>query len=290
MKQSIKSRTIKQHINAFALLFLGNLALLISPNHVFGQLNREQPKVLQSVGIDEHLGETIPLDARFATSNGDSVTIGELLEEGKPVLLNPLYYNCPMLCSLVIDGILDATNELAWSPGKEYIIISFSIDANETHNMAADYKNRYISKLNKPNANEGWYFLTGRQSEIDKIISSIGFGVNEIEETGEFAHAAAIVLLSPDGVITRYLYGIKYNEFDLRSALFEAADGNIGSTLNKVLMYCFQYDSDSNSYVPVAVNIMKLGGLATLIILGIFIGLLWLRERDKNKTSNIDYQ
>jgi protein SCO1/2 len=272
------------------IALLAILAVLSSSFHASAQLNREQPEALQGVGIDENLGDTIPLNARFATSNGDSVSIGELFEDGKPVLLNPLYYDCPMLCGLVIDGVLDVANELAWNPGKDYTIISFSIDPSENHELAADYKSRYLNKLDKPDAQNGWYFLTGNSASIERMIQSIGFEVNEIEETGEFAHTAAIMLLSPDGVITRYLYGIKYEEFSVRNALFEAADGKIGSTLDKVLMYCYQYDPNSNSYVPVAMNIMKLGGLATLIFLGIFISLLWLREKGKNQTSNIDFQ
>jgi protein SCO1/2 len=266
------------------------LAVLSSFSHLSAQLNREQPEALQSVGIDEKLGDTLPLDVRFATSTGDSVTLAELFSEGKPVLLNPLYYDCPMLCGLVIDGVLDVANELAWSPGNEYTIISFSIDPSETHTLASEYKNRYLEQLNKPDAQDGWYFLTGNKKNIQRLVQAVGFEINEIEDTGEFAHAAAIMLVSPNGVITRYLYGIQYDEFNVRSALFEAADGKIGNTLTKVLMYCYQYDPNSNSYVPIALNFMKLGGLATLLFLGIFLGLLWLRERRKKQTSNIDFQ
>ncbi|MBO6536615.1 MAG: SCO family protein [Balneolaceae bacterium] len=266
------------------------LAVLSSFSHLSAQLNREQPEALQSVGIDEKLGDTLPLDVRFATSTGDSVTLAELFSEGKPVLLNPLYYDCPMLCGLVIDGVLDVANELAWAPGNEYTIISFSIDPSETHALASDYKSRYLEQLNKPDAQDGWYFLTGNKKNIQRLVQAVGFEINEIEDTGEFAHAAAIMLVSPNGVITRYLYGIQYDEFNVRSALFEAADGKIGNTLTKVLMYCYQYDPNSNSYVPIALNFMKLGGLATLLFLGIFLGLLWLRERRKKQTSNIDFQ
>ena len=265
------------------------LAMLFYSIPISAQLNREQPETLQGVGINENLGIGIPKFAKFATSTGDSIMIADLLEEGKPILLNPLYYDCPMLCGLVIDGVLNVVNELAWIPGDDYTIISFSIDPTESHTLAAEYKQRYISQINKSDAQDGWYFLTGKKSEIEKIISSIGFQVNEIKDTGELAHVAAITLLSPEAVITRYLYGIQYNEFDVRSALYEAADGKIGNTLTKVLMFCYQFDPNSNSYVPFAINIMKLGGLATLVFLGIFIGVLWLREKDKKQTSKIDY-
>lgn len=266
------------------------LAVLSLPFNAVAQLNTSQPEALQGVGIDEKLGEFIPLDVKFAISNGDSVEIGSLLKQGKPIILNPLYYECPMLCGLVIDGVLNVADELAWDLGKEYEIISFSIDPTETSELASEQKEKYTSKLNSSYVQEGWYFLTGQKSQIDILINAVGFKYNEVEGTGEYAHSAAIIMLSPEGKITRYLYGIQYNEFDVRNALYESADGKIGNTLEKVLMYCYQYDPDSNSYVPVALNIMKIGGLATLIILGIFLGLLWLREKGKKVTSNIDYQ
>lgn len=265
-------------------------AVLSLPFSAVAQLNQAQPEALQGVGVDERLGNYIPLEATFATSLGDSVTIGSLLEEGKPVILNPMYMDCPMLCSLVLDGMLNVANQLAWSPGKDYQIISISIDPEESHELAAEYRAKYVSKLNKDVPDNGWYFLTGEKKEIDKIINAVGFNYNEVAGTGEFAHSAAIIMLSPEGKITRYLYGIQYNEFDVRNALYESADGQIGSTLDKVLMFCYQYDPNSNSYVPIAINIMKIGGLATLIILGIFLGLFWLREKSKKVTSNIDYQ
>ncbi|MEQ9310807.1 MAG: SCO family protein [Balneolaceae bacterium] len=272
-------------------LFASYLLVVLSlPFNAEAQLNDSQPEALQGVGIDEHLGDFIPVNARFATSNGDSVTIGSLFQEGKPIILNPLYFECPMLCGLVLDGVLDVADELAWTPGEEYQIISFSIDPKEDHVLAREYKAKYTSKLKKNFAQEGWHFLTGNKSEIDKVIDAVGFKYTEVEGTGEFAHSAAIIMLSPDGKITRYLYGIQYNEFDVRNALYESADGKIGSTAEKILMYCYQYDPDSNSYVPIAVNFMKIGGLATLIILGIFLGLLWLREQGKNVTSKIDHQ
>ena len=252
---------------------------LISPP-ALAQVNRETPDALQDLGIEEHLGDYIPLDAKFATSGGDSVVLGDLLEEGKPVLLNPLYYECPMLCGLVIDGVINVVDELAWKPGKEFIVISISIDPNEDAMLAAKSKENYLSGMDSTEK-AGWHFLTGNKEQIDRVIEAVGFEYKEIERTGEFAHSAAIMLLSPEGKITRYLYGISYDSFNVRSALYESADGKIGNTVDKLVMYCYQYDPDSGSYAPVAINIMKLGGLATLIILGIFLGLLWLREKRK---------
>ncbi len=272
----------------FTLLANVLLAVFLTSQAAQAQLNREQPDALQNLGVDEHLGEFIPLDAKFATSTGDSVVLGDLLEEGKPVLLNPLYYECPMLCGLVLDGTINVIEDLQWKPGKDFIVISISIDPEEDAELAARSKENYLSQMDSV-TKSGWYFLTGDKSQIDKVVEAVGFRYKEIEGTGEFAHSAAIMLLSPDGKITRYLYGVSYDEFNVRSALYEAADGKIGSTIDKVVMYCYQYDPDSGSYVPVAINIMKLGGLATLIILGIFLGSLWLREKRKKQTSKTDF-
>lgn len=272
----------------FTLLANMLLAVFLTSQTAFAQLNREQPDALQNLGVEEHLGDYIPLDARFATSAGDSVQLGDLLEEGKPILLNPLYYECPMLCGLVLDGTINVIEDLQWKPGKDFIVISISIDPEEDAELAAKSKQNYLSQMDSTTRN-GWYFLTGNKSQIDKVVEAVGFRYKEIEGTGEYAHSAAIMLLSPDGKITRYLYGVSYDEFNVRSALYEAADGKIGNTIDKVVMYCYQYDPDSGSYVPVALNIMKLGGLATLIILGIFLGSLWLREKRKKQTSKTEF-
>ncbi|WP_018127089.1 SCO family protein [Balneola vulgaris] len=276
-------------MNRFALYAFITLAVLFLSPSSYAQVNSSNLEALQGVGIDEKLGDYIPLDATFSTVDGDSIRLGDLLEEGKPIILNPLYYDCPMLCGLVVDGVIDVVDELAWQPGKDYLIISFSIDPTENHELAKEYRTKYINKLTSTNAEEGWYFLTGKKKQIDAVIEATGFEYREVQGTGEYAHTAAIIMLAPDGKITRYLYGIRYKEFDVRNALFESADGEIGSTVNKILMYCYQYDPDSNSYVPVAMNIMKLGGLATLIILGIFLTLFWVRERRKKQSQNIDY-
>lgn len=258
------------------------VSLLLYALSASAQLNKQKPKDLKDVGIEEHLGERIPLDLKFATSAGDSVTLASLMEEDKPVLLNPVYYNCPMLCSMVIDAVFSGVKDMKWTPGEEYTIITFSFDPDENHTLAASAKDTLIKKLGRKGAGDGWYFLTGKPDAIKTLTKAIGFTYKKIEQNDEYAHSAAVMFVSPDAVLTRYLYGIRFDEFNFRNALYEAADGNIGSTVDQVLLYCYQYDPDSNSYVPVAWRIMKLGGFATMLILGIFLGLLWLKERNSN--------
>ncbi|MFH5831538.1 SCO family protein [Halalkalibaculum sp. DA384] len=234
---------------------------------------------MQNVDVQEHLGENIPLDLTFATSKGDSVTIRELMEGDKPVILNPVYYNCPMLCSMVTDAIYTGIKDLKWDPGNQFEIITFSFDPDEDTPLADSTKQVYSEKLGEDRVSSGWHFLTGRQDVIKELTQAVGFKYEKVERNGEYAHSAAIIFLSPDGTITRYLYGIKFDEFQFRNALYDAADGEIGSAVDKVVMYCYQYDPSSQSYVPVAWRIMQLGGLATVLILGIFLGLLWLKEK-----------
>ncbi len=256
----------------------------MAPKIGFAQINEASPDFLESISVNEKLGDFIPLDAKFADVNGDSITIGEILEkENKPVILNPMYFECPLLCGLVVDGMINVVDDLAWQPGKEYIIVSFSIDPTEDYLVAGKYRKEYLEKLKNTNAESGWYFLTGNKTQIDLVVEAVGFNYTKIRGTEEFAHSAAIVMLSPKGKVTRYLYGIKYDEFDVRNALYEAADGKVGTTLERLLMYCYHYDADSNTYTPLAMNIMKLGGAITLIFLVGFLALLWVRDRTKKK-------
>lgn len=262
------------------------VSLLLQPYEGYAQLNNKKPSKLQDVGVTERLGETIPLDLRFADANGDSLTLKELFTDDKPVLLNPVYYECPQLCSMIKEAIFKGVEDLKWSPGSEYNIVTFSFDHTEDHKLAADSKQRFIKRLDRKNADKGWHFLTGSKENIRKLTESVGFDTRRLQN-GQYAHGAAIMFLSPQGKITRYLYGIKFDEFNMRNALYEAADGNIGSAAEQVLLYCYQYDADSNSYVPVAWRIMQLGGFATMLILGIFLGFMWVRHRYSNKEQKI---
>ncbi|MGF1669131.1 MAG: SCO family protein, partial [Balneolaceae bacterium] len=169
-------------------------------------------------------------------------------------------------------------------------IISFSIDPDETSEHASRSKMKYVNDLNRPGAEAGWHLLTGNEENIKRMTEAIGFKYTYDQRTGEYIHAAAITFLSPDGKITRYLYGIEFPEFSLRNALYESADGKIGSVIDRVVLYCFTYDPSSDSYVPVAMNIMKLGGLATLIFLGIFLGLFWMREKKLTQTQTFEIE
>ncbi|PAU93468.1 SCO family protein [Aliifodinibius salipaludis] len=262
------------------------ISLFLLPYASKAQLNKQKPKQLEDVGVEERLGEQVPLDLTFANAKGDSIKLKDLFTDGKPVLLNPVYYECPQLCSMIKEAIFKGVKDLKWSPGKEYNIVTFSFDPSETTALAAENRERFLNKLGRKSAGKGWHFLTGTKENIDKLTEAVGFNKRRLQD-GQYAHGAAIMFLSPDGVITRYLYGLKFDEFNLRNALYDAADGNIGSAAEQVLLYCYQYDADSNTYVPVAWKIMQVGGFATMLILGIFLGFMWLRHRYSNNEKQI---
>jgi protein SCO1/2 len=263
------------------------LGLFLHPVTSAAQLNKQQPRNIQNVGITERLGEQIPLDLTFATAEGDSITLKELFKDDKPVLLNPVYYECPQLCSMIKEAIFKGVKDLKWNPGNDYNIVTFSFNPEEGPKLAAENKTKYLNKLNRKGTEEGWHFLTGTKKNIHQLTEAVGFNTKKLEN-GQYAHGAAIMFLSPNGTITRYLYGLKYDEFNMRNALYEAADGDIGSTAEQVLLYCYQYNADSNSYVPVAWRIMKIGGFATMIILGIFLSFMWMRHRSSTNEKQIN--
>lgn len=273
-----------------ALKVIFTISVFLIVDLSYGQLNQGNPAILEDIGVDEKLGEQIPSDLTFANSQGDSVSIAELMQNGKPVLLNPLYYECPSLCGLVQEAVFDVVQEMDWSPGTDYTIISYSIDPEETVEHSASSKTEIMQDLNRPGAEEGWHFLTGNEKAIKTLSESIGFKYKYDERIGEYVHQASIMLISPDAEITRYLYGLEIDEFDLRNALYEAADGKIGSTIEKAVLYCYTYDPSSQSYVPFAMNIMKLGGLATILILGIFLTILWKRHGGSEQSPKIEFE
>lgn len=273
--------------NTLSIIFLISVFSIF--DNATAQLNQGKPAILEEIGVDEKLGDSIPMDLEFVNSEGQNIRLSDLIEDGKPILLNPLYYECPTLCGLILDAVYNVVNELAWSPGTDYTIISFSIDPEETPEIAAISKEKYLSQLDRAGSDEGWHFLTGEEEAIKKLTDSIGFRYKYDEQTGEYLHLASIMMISPQGTITRYLYGATFSEFDLRNALYEAADGTIGSAMDKIVLYCFTYDPSSQSYVPVAMNIMKLGGLATVIFLGIFLGVFWRRERLFSQSKKLEF-
>ncbi|MCC5925113.1 MAG: SCO family protein [Bacteroidetes bacterium] len=259
------------HIILFIILFF------ISANS-FSQV-LTPPAELNEIGIEERLGDRIPGDISFFNEQGEVVTMSDLLSNGKPLIVTPIYFECPMLCNLILNGVTYGLRDLNWQIGDQFEVVTFSIDPDETPELARENKESYLRLLGKPEAADGWHFLTADEENITRMTDALGFNFKWSDEAQEFLHGSAIMFVSPQGVITRYLYGIDYSELSLRNALFDAADGRIGATFERVLLYCFTFDPNSRSYVPNAMRIMKVGGLITMTFLGIFLGLLWFRKK-----------
>jgi protein SCO1/2 len=237
----------------------------------------ELPPELEGVGIVERLDQQAPLDLPFKDETGRNVTLRDFLKPGRPLILTPVYYRCPMLCNHLLNGLVNGLNEVEWSAGKEFSIVSFSINPNEGPEVADVKKRAYLTQYKRQSAKDGWHFLTGSPQSIDAMCKAIGFGYRP-DGKGDYAHTATILFLTPDGKISRYMNDVLFEPRDLRFALVEASQGSIGSAMDKFLLFmCYQYDPHSNSYAASAMKIMRLGGLVTIMLLGTGLGLLWWR-------------
>ena len=255
--------------------------VFVISHSAFGQAVTDTPEALQAVGVEEKPGEKIPLELSFVADDGREVQLSEYFNRDKPVLLILGYYTCPMLCNLVFNGVRDFVKETSWLPGKQFQILTVSIDSTETSVLAAAKKKNYIESIGKEGIEDGWVFFTGTAAKSKALADAVGFEYYWDDDSEQYAHAAVIMILMPDGTISRYFYGIQFKELDVRLALMEAAEGKVGSTVDKILLYCYHYDPSAGSYTLFAVNVMKLGGLVTLVLLAVLILFLWWRERRK---------
>jgi len=236
------------------------------------------PQELEGVGVEEKLGTALDQNLEFVGENGRPVRLGQLLNQGRPVILNFAYYSCPMLCSMVLNGLTSSLRELTWTPGKEYDIVTVSIDPREMYQLAASKKQAQLISFDRPAP--GWHFLADYNDNAKKLAEQAGFHYRWDKQREQYAHSAALVLLTPDGKVARYLYGIKFKSFDLRLGLTEATEGKMRSTADHLLLYCFQYDALARSYVMVARNIMRGGGALTIFVMGAVLMRFWRKERD----------
>ena len=239
---------------------------------------------LEGVGITERLGEGIPADIPLVDAEGRAVTLGDYFDGERPVVVAFVYHSCPMLCSLILDGVTRAMRETNLQLGDDYQALAISFDHEDTPERAAAAKARYLERLpDQPGAAAGWHFLTGTEEDIARVTDAFGFGFKWNERQQEYAHSAAAFFVSPEGKMTRALYGIEFAPQDFRTALLEASEGRIGSPVDQLILYCFQYDPSVGSYVLHAQNAMKLGGALTVLLLGAFLAFFWRRERRREE-------
>jgi len=243
------------------------------------------PRQVQGVEVKEHLGSKVPPDIAFKDERGRAVTIGQYFDGKHPVILTFNYSNCPMLCSLMLNGLVGGLKQLGYTPGKEFRIVTVSIDHDETPEKALKTQRRYLAQYGRPEAADGWHFLTGSEASVAEYGRALGFGYQYDEAQKQYAHPSAMAVASPDGHIVRYLYGIEYPPSKLKLALLEAAQGKIGNPFDRLVLYCFHYDATEGRYAPIAANVMRVGGAISVVLLGAFLTVLWRADLKKRRRT-----
>ncbi|OLC96550.1 MAG: SCO family protein [Acidobacteria bacterium 13_1_40CM_4_58_4] len=234
----------------------------------------QRPPGLANVGIEQHLDQQIPPDLTFRDESGKTVRMGDYFGK-RTMILNLVYYNCPMLCGEVLSGLTSALRVLRFDLGREFEVITVSFDPRETPQIAAEKKKQYLERYGRKGAEQGWHFLTGQQDAIAALTKSAGFQYEYDAKTNQFAHTTAIMVLTPKGKIAQYYYGVEYAPKDLRLGLIEASQNKIGNLVDQVLLYCYHYDPATGKYGAVIMRVVRLAGLATILLLGAFIAIMF---------------
>jgi protein SCO1/2 len=233
-----------------------------------------RPPGLKNVGIEQNLNQQIPLALSFHDETGKAVQLGDYFGK-KPMILNLVYYQCPMLCGEVLSGLESALRVLKFDVGKEFGVLTISFDPRETPEMAAAKKAEYLKRYGRPGAAEGWHFLTGPSASIDALTRAAGFQYQYDPKSGQFAHATAIMVLTPEGKIAQYYYGVEFAPKDLRLGLIQASESKIGTVVDQVLLYCYHYDPDTGKYGAIISRVLQLAAGATILILGTFLVVMF---------------
>jgi protein SCO1 len=277
------------HPSSFILHFFGLLVIWAAcSTSALADRTESLPPELVDVGITELPGARIPLELPFVDSDDGRVTLGQFFDGIHPVILTLNYSDCPMLCSIQLNGLLDALRAMPWNLGQQFQVITVSIDPLETPQRAALTKQKYLKVYNRPGSAEGWHFLTGREENIKKLAATVGFRYKYVAKSRQFVHAAALILCTPDGRVSRYLGGVLYDPQTLRLSLVEASEGKVGSAIDQFFLSCFHYDETAGRYGPFALGIMRIGGALTVLVLGGVIGILWMRESRRRRGSALE--
>jgi protein SCO1 len=242
------------------------------------------PAELEGVDIAEHLGQPLPREATFRDSDGKPVRLGDYFDGKRPTVLVFAYHTCPMLCSLVLDATVKSLNDVAWTVGDQFDVVSISIDPRDTPETATKKRAQVAAAYARgKGSTRGWHFLVGEENDIRRVTDAVGFRYRFDARQKQYAHPAAIYLLTPEGHIGRYLYGIQYDPGDVRLGLLEASEGRSITTTERFLLFCYHYDPQGKHYALVAMNVMRLGGVVTVALVGGFLALMWVRERRRRE-------
>ncbi|HEV2493141.1 MAG TPA: SCO family protein [Terriglobia bacterium] len=275
MKKSSSGVTL---LVCLGMMFLaGNVAALADGSPSSLDNSKTVPPVLRGVGIDQRLNQQVPLDLLFRDETGKTVALGDYFGK-KPVVLALVYYQCPMLCTMVLNGMLDSLKQLKFDVGDQFNVVTVSFDPTEKPSLAKAKKAVYVGLYGRKGAAEGWHFLTGDEPSIRALTQAVGFHYNPIPENGQFAHATGIMVLTPEGKLARYFYGIRYPAGDLRLALVEASAHKIGSPVDALILYCCEYNAATGKYGVVISRLIQLAGALTVVVVGGLMLLLFRRE------------
>lgn len=236
-----------------------------------------RPELLKQVGVDQKLNAQVPLDLTFRDEHGNPVALGQFFQD-KPVVLSLVYFTCPMLCTQLLNGVERSLKQVSLDPGKDFTILTVSIDPSDTPADANAKHALYTGLYGRPGAAEGWHFLTGQEPQIEKLASSVGFRYAYDAQSKQFAHASVIMLLTPEGRISKYFYGINFSVRDLRLGLVQASEGKIGTPADQILLFCYHYDPHTGKYGLLISHLVALAGLLTVVIGGICLVVLFRGE------------
>lgn len=245
------------------------------------------PEPLKKVGIKQRLGESLPLAAEFKDESGHVVKLGDYFSRGRPVIIALVYYECPMLCNQVLNGLTGTLKGISFDAGKEFDVIAVSFDAKEFDKpeLAKNKKTSYMERYGRPGTEKGWHFLTGTQGSIDAITEATGFTYEWDEKSNQFAHGSAIMLATPEGKLSRYFYGIDYAPRDVKLGIMESADSKVGSVVDELMLYCFHYDPASGKYGFQILSVLRLTAIATLLGMGMMGFVFWRRNKSRDRSG-----
>lgn len=279
----MKHRTTAALVALASLLVASNARAQITGEPTQGYIaapgvpSQMMPTALLEIGFDQRINEQLPLDTTFRDETGQPITLGSLYGK-RPVVLGFVYYECPMLCTQVLNAITATVSTLSFRAGTDFDVVLVSFDPRETPRQAAAKKAEYMTRYKRPGTEGGWHFLTGDEPEIKRLTSAAGYKYTWDQETQQFAHPTGIIVTTPDGRTARYLFGIEYGPRDLKFALVEASEGRVGSVVDNLLIYCFHYDPMTGRYGVYIMRTLRIAGVATVLLIGTFIVVMVRRE------------
>jgi protein SCO1 len=250
-----------------------------------GQASTQLPPGLAGVGIQQKLDSQLPLHLKFRDEYGQEVTLGKYFEAKKPVLLAPVYYRCPMLCTQIMSGLEGALRAVKFNPGQDFEIVAFSFDPKDSPETALAKKEMYMKRYRRPDTKNGWHFLTGDEGSIKALTAAIGYGYKYDPKTDQYAHASGVMVATPQGRLSRYFYGVEYSPRDLRLGLVEASENRIGNPVDALLLFCFHYDPATGKYGAVAMNMVRFAGAAFTLIGGTFLLIMFRRDFRRDRKA-----